>query len=81
MFRLHPGKCKTMRMDQSSMVQWNYKHFENGRVMEHLDSEKYQYISVHINKLTFEKHICEKVNKANSLKGVKDIYIPTQYNI
>ena len=65
----HPGKCKCMRIGNSDIDLYAYRLKDNGKAMEFLKSEK--DIGVIIDsKLTFENHINQKVNKANSIMGV-----------
>ena len=65
----HPDKCKCMRIGNSYIDLYAYRLKDNGKAMEFSKSEK--DISVIIDsKLTFENHINETVNKANSIMGV-----------
>ena len=65
----HPDRCKCMRIGNSDIDLYAYRLNDNGKAMEFSKSEK--DIGVIIDsKLTFENHINEKVNKANSIMGV-----------
>ena len=48
---------------------FQYKLKENGNVLQYVESEKDIGVTID-NKLTFDRHISEKVNKANSIMGL-----------
>ena len=65
LLRFHPDKCKHMHIGKTDQ-NLDHKYSLNQTVLETIDSEK--DIGVHIdNELTFDKHVSEKVNKANSI--------------
>ena len=65
----HPDKCKCMRIGNTDIDLFTYKLKDSDKGMEFTKSEK--DIGVVINSiLSFENHIDEKVNKANSIMGV-----------
>ena len=65
----HPDKCKCMRIGNTDIDLFTYKLKDSDKGMEFTKSEK--DIGVVIDsKLSFENHINEKVNKANSIMGV-----------
>lgn len=69
LLKFHPDKCKTMRIGKNKVDNYNYKLDSNLNPMDKSSEEK--DIGVVIDdKLTFEKHITQKVNKANSIVGV-----------
>ena len=65
----HPDKCKCMRIGNSDIDLYAYKLKDDGKAMECSKSEKDIGVVID-NKLTFENHINEKVNIANSIMGV-----------
>ena len=65
----HPDKCKCMRIGKSDIDLFAYKLKDDGKAMEFSKFEKDIGVVID-NKLTFENHINEKVNKANSVMGV-----------
>ena len=69
LLKFHPKKCKTMRIGRSKVESYNYKlRDELNPVMKTREEKD---IGVIIDdKLSFEKHISEKVNTANSIMGV-----------
>ena len=69
MLCFHPDKCKVMRIGSSSIDVKDYTLKENGNNLQYSTFEK--DIGVIIDdKLAFDKHISEKVNKANSIMGL-----------
>lgn len=69
LLKFHPEKCKTMRIGRSKVENYDYKLRADLIPMVKTSEEK--DIGVIIDdKLSFEKHISEKVNKANSVMGV-----------
>lgn len=69
LLKFHPDKCKVMRIGFSKKDDFEYKLDENLKPMEKCTEEK--DIGVVLDsKLSFDKHINEKVNKANSIVGV-----------
>ena len=63
----HPDKCKVLEL--GGRQDRNYKYTMDGTLLEHVESEK--DIGVEIdNKLKFNKHVSNKVNKANTVLGV-----------
>jgi hypothetical protein len=65
----HPVKCKAMRIGKSRIDKMDYTFQDGLPPMEYVESEK--DIGVIIDdKLTFNQHISEKINKANSIMGV-----------
>jgi hypothetical protein len=69
MLKFHPDKCKTMRIGRSNIDQYSYSLKPGHKPMDNSNAEKDVGVTID-NKLTFEKHITEKVNKANSILGV-----------
>ncbi|KAJ3595710.1 hypothetical protein NHX12_005013 [Muraenolepis orangiensis] len=70
LLKFHPDKCKSMRIGGSSIDNFTYKMGENGEHhLEKVEDEK--DIGVVIDeKLTFEKHMFEKIYKANGIMGL-----------
>ena len=65
LLRFHPDKCKHMHIGKVD-PNLDHKYSLNQTNLETINSEK--DIGVHIDdELTFDKHISEKVNKANSI--------------
>ena len=69
LFCFHPDKCKCMRIGNSGVDLFTYKLKENDKGMALAQAEKDIGV-VTDSKLSFENHINEKVNKANSVMGV-----------
>lgn len=69
MLRFHPDKCKAMRIGKSTVDLYDYSLSKNGTIMDRAESEKDVGVIID-NKLSFDQHISEKVNKANSVMGV-----------
>lgn len=69
MLRFHPDKCKAMRIGKSTVDLYDYSLSRNGTIMDRAESEKDIGVIID-NKLSFDQHISEKVNKANSVMGV-----------
>ena len=65
----HPEKCKAMRIGKSRIEQMDYTLKDGLPPMEYVESEKDIGVVID-NKLTFNQHISEKINKANSIMGV-----------
>jgi len=65
----HPEKCKAMRIGKSRIEKMDYTLKDGLPPMEYVESEK-DIRDVIDNKLTFNQHISEKINKANSIMGV-----------
>ena len=79
----HPEKCKAMGIGKSRIEQMDYSLKDGLPPMEYVESEKDIGVVID-NKLTFNQHISEKINKANSIMGVlrRTIYgIHGLYNI
>ena len=62
-------KWKCMRIGSSDVDLFTYKLKENDKGMELTQAEKDIGVVIH-SKLSFENHINEKMNKANSVTGV-----------
>lgn len=69
MLKFHPDKCKVMRIGRSKVDQYDYKMDSSYKPMSKSTEEKDIGVVID-NKLTFQKHINEKVNKANSIVGI-----------
>jgi hypothetical protein len=67
--KIHPDKCKTMRIGRSKVEKHEYTLKADLKSMEETIAEKDVGVTID-NKLSFDKHITEKVNKANSIIGV-----------
>jgi hypothetical protein len=65
----HPEKCKAMRIGKSRIEKMDYTLKDGLPPMVYVESEK-DIGDVIDNKLTFNQHISEKINKANSIMGV-----------
>ena len=65
----HPDKCKVMRIGKSNINKHQYKLKEDGNTLQYTESEKDIGVTID-EKLSFDKHISEKVNKANSIMGL-----------
>ena len=65
----HPDKCKAMRIGKSKINYCQYKLRQNDNPLQYVESEKDIGVVID-NKLTFDNHISEKVNKANSIMGL-----------
>ena len=65
----HPNKCKVMRIGKSNINKHQYKLKEDGNTLQYTESEKDIGVTID-EKLSFDKHISEKVNKANSRMGL-----------
>jgi ribonuclease P/MRP protein subunit RPP40 len=65
----HPEKCKVMRIGRSSCDKYEYRLKEGGNHLEYSEFEKDIGVTID-DKLNFERHICEKVSKANSIMGL-----------
>ena len=71
LLRFHPDKCKRMKISvkKEKEKQYEYSLKEGLNPMEETKAEKDIGVIID-NKLSFEDHINEKVNKANSILGV-----------
>jgi hypothetical protein len=69
MLKFHPDKCKTMRIGRSKAEKHEYTLKADIKPMEETIAEKDVGVPID-DKLSFDKHIIEKVNKANSIIGV-----------
>ena len=67
--KFQPEKCKTMRIAKSKVNEYKYRLKSDMEPMQISSDEKDLGVVID-NKLNFEKHIVEKVNKANSIMGV-----------
>jgi hypothetical protein len=65
----HPQKCKGMRIGKSRIEKMDYTLKDGLPPMGYVESEKDIGV-IKDNKLTFNQHISEKINKANSIMGV-----------
>jgi hypothetical protein len=65
----HPEICKAMRIGKSRIEQLDYTLKDGLPPTEYVESEKDIGVVID-NKLTFNQHISEKINKANSIMGV-----------
>ena len=65
----HPDKCKVMTIGKSNINKHQYKLKEGGNTLQYTESEKDIGVTID-EKLSFDKHISEKVNKANSIMGL-----------
>ena len=65
----HSEKCKCIRIGSTEVNMVTYHLKEGQKGVEFKDHEKDIGVVID-NKLSFEKHISEKVNKANSIMGV-----------
>ena len=75
LLKFHPDKCKVMQIGNKNREEFKYKLTQNTEQgpkefpLQYTEDEK--DIGVTIDpKLTFEKHMNDKVNKANSVMGV-----------
>ena len=69
LLRFHPDKCKTMRVGRSKVEEHDYSLDPKWNPMIKCTEEKDIGVVID-NKLSFEKHIVEKVNKANMIVGI-----------
>lgn len=69
MLKFHPDKCKTMRIGRSKVEKHEYTLKADLKPMEETIAEKDVGVTID-NKLSFDKHITEKVSKAKSIIGV-----------
>lgn len=67
LLRFHPTKCKAMSVGHTRCERFEYKLDDH--VLEYSSCEKDLGVNIDEN-LTFEEHISEKVNKANSIMGL-----------
>lgn len=65
--RLHPEKCKLLHVGRENVPPWSYQLGDTG--VSCVDLEKDIGVTID-NKLKFEEHLMEKVNKANAMMGV-----------
>ena len=68
LLRFHPDKCKTMHIGNNNSEPMSYKLKPDISGMDITTSEKDVGVIID-NKLSFDLHIAEKVNKANSVAG------------
>ena len=68
LLRFHPDKCKTMHIGNNNSEPMSYKLKPDISGMDITTSEKDVGVIID-NKLSFDMHIAEKVNKANSVVG------------
>ena len=68
LLRFHPDKCKTMHIGNNNSEPMSYKLKPDILGMDITTSEKDVGVIID-NKLSFDLHIAEKVNKANSVAG------------
>ena len=68
LLRFHPDKCKTMHIGNNNREPMSYKLKPDIPGMDITTSEKDVGVIID-NKLSFDLHIAEKVNKANSVAG------------
>ena len=68
MLKFHPEKTKRMRIGKSKVTEYEYRLSENLRPMEKSQAEKDVGVIIDDN-LSFEKHMAEKINKANAVLG------------
>jgi len=73
MLKFHPDKCKTMRIGKSNIDLKEYSLKPGIPSMKYSTAEKDVGITID-NKLSFEKHISDKVNKANSFTVINTTY-------
>ena len=71
LLRFHPDKCKSMSVGNPRGLKFQYELNIEGKAHKMLSTENEKDIGVTIDpSLNFEKHINEKVNKANSIFAV-----------
>ena len=68
LLRFHPDKTKRMRIGKSKTVECEYKLREHLKPMEKSTAEKDVGVIID-DQLNFEKHMTEKINKANRVLG------------
>ena len=68
LLKFHPEKCKTMRIGRSKVIDFEYKLKESMNPMEKSEAEKDVGVVIDEN-LNFERHMNEKINKANAVLG------------
>lgn len=68
LLKFHPDKCKTMTIGKTNLEERQYKLKDSYDYMDKSAAEKDVGVIVD-DKLSFVKHIAEKVNKANSICG------------
>ena len=68
LLRFHPEKCKYMRIGATKVNNFQYKLKHDQEPMEKSKAEKDVGVIIDEN-LSFEKHMVEKINKANSVLG------------
>ncbi|XP_063447805.1 uncharacterized protein LOC134727358 [Mytilus trossulus] len=67
LLRFHPDKCKVLTTGKQHDN--NHKYNLCNTTLEHVDKEKDIGVTID-NKLNFEQHMNEKINKANSIMGL-----------
>jgi len=68
LLRFHPDKCKYMRIGTAKVDDFQYKLHHDLEVMDKSKAEKDVGVTIDEN-LSFEKHMTDKINKANSVLG------------
>ena len=70
LLKFHPDKCVTMRVGKTTMQRPNYTMgSENEHMLKETIAEKDIGVTFEKN-LTFDKHMQEKINKANRIMGI-----------
>ena len=67
LIRFHPDKCKVVTAGKAERQTYDY--ILSNTTLEHGEKEKYIGVTID-SKLTFEHHMNEKINKANSIMGL-----------
>jgi hypothetical protein len=67
LLKFHPEKCKNMNIARVEKTD-EFKYKLSGKNIERVQKEKDIGVTIE-SELTFESHICEKVNKATSIFG------------
>jgi len=67
LLKLHPDKCKSMRIGSSVHPPYQYKIGDSQ--LQHVRQEKDIGVTIDAN-LKFEQHMAEKINKANRILGL-----------
>ena len=65
----HPDKCKVMRIGKSKIDKEEYKLKPDGNILAYAEAEKDIGVTID-DKLSFDKHISERVNNAKSIMGL-----------
>lgn len=69
LLKFHPDKCKNMRLGNADVPDYDYRLHENQDIIQKSTHEKDLGVGID-EKLKFDIHINEKVNKANSILGI-----------